>query len=103
VASQDIQLAINCVHQQLDLLKNGTITIATLQLLQANSDRFLALVKGCGKDEDEANHLMKLRNHELQAYLRTASQLDRLLDHCSTLLKTGTSSFPLHFGFEDIL
>ena len=77
------------VEQLLQDLKNGSIVLKNLHLLINNRERFLAIALATGHDKETSQDVLKLREHELEAFKSTSRQLDGLLDHCKQTLHTG--------------
>ena len=89
LAVRHIHHAQECLRQLLDDLREGSILIGNLQLLMFNHDQFLALVEADGGDKASVEAVLHLRTHELQAFISTASHLDRLLAYCKQYIRTG--------------
>ena len=48
----------------------------------------LSLMKAANKDERAVDHLLKLREYELQAFIIIGTRIDKLMEHCRLTIKT---------------
>ncbi|XP_076466247.1 E3 ubiquitin-protein ligase rnf213-alpha-like [Babylonia areolata] len=87
-AAQHIRRALLCIQSMLDVLGDGSVLIKDLQLLQSNRERFLVVAAAADHRTEEVSALLELRDHELNAFVETATRLDRLLEHCQNVFVT---------------
>ncbi|KAK7494871.1 hypothetical protein BaRGS_00013998, partial [Batillaria attramentaria] len=87
-AEEIIEMSVRCIDAEYEGLKTGQILIKTLQFLLYNREQFGAIAEATGREKKLAEGLLMLRGHELQTFMDTSEDVDKLMAHCQEFLKT---------------
>ena len=96
-AQEIITEAIESISSAMDSLSEGTIPISLLKFLVENQAHFFSATECTGVRLTNIAALLKLREHELEAFETNRNHVEKLFEYCQEYLKTGTVKFYITF------
>ncbi|KAL8623379.1 hypothetical protein ACOMHN_065913 [Nucella lapillus] len=87
-ARQIVEKAMVSIIFTVQALRDGSISVSSLQFLLKHRQRYVAMMVSTGDEQKSIQDLLALRDHELQVYTLASQRINKLLEHCGTLLRT---------------